>query len=184
MLEIQTLLTERKQEVKLVQYTVFLQSLYTQCVHLHMNHIKVTVTFQVRGFRYMSEFSPSVSQYRPQTWSPGGLLQSALLICTGGRTPDGERSKSQTILGHSYRQLIGCVEAQAGVRDRGLRDPSTDRGSVGGWLVAYVPEWLVDSRVLGHIGWWGREEYQAQDSDEEWQEIEARKLQDRGGKTR
>lgn len=144
-----------------------------------MNHIKVTVTFH----EWVQPLSFSIQATDLITQWTATVSTIDLKSVFGGRTPEGERSKSQTVLGHSYRQLIGCVEAQAGVRDRGLRDPSTDRRSVGGWLVAYVPEWLVDSRVLGHIGWWGREEYQAQDSDEEWQQIEARKLQDTGGKT-
>lgn len=75
-----------------------------------------------------------------------------------------------------YRKLVPCVRAQAGVSDGGLQDSRIERGAIGGLLAAYIPKWLVDSRVLGHIG---GEKDQAQDNNEEWQQIEAGELQHR-----
>lgn len=90
---------------------------------------------------------------------------------------------SKISLGYTYRKLIPSVWDQAGVSDRGLQDSRAERGTVTGWLAAYIPEWLVDSWVLGHIGGWRREKDQAQDNNEEWQQIKAGKLQHRDRET-
>lgn len=87
------------------------------------------------------------------------------------------------ILGYTYRKLLPCLRAQAGVGDRGLQDARTECRLVGGRLATCVPELLVDSRVLGHIGRRGGKKNQAQDNNDESQQVEARELQHRGKQT-
>lgn len=78
---------------------------------------------------------------------------------------------------YTYRELLSCVGAQTGVGNGRLHSSWTEWGRVGSLLAACVPELLIHSWILGHIGRRRGVKCQAQDDDEERQQIQAGKLQ-------